>query len=85
MIAAVSFRLLYLIFLQVIGLISLLRRTASSKDIELLVLRHEVVWVPRTVSRLLTSVWVPEAVHTAVDLPLRRQPTTGVIHGWRCD
>jgi hypothetical protein len=48
MIAAVSFRLLYLIFLQVLGLISLLGRTASSKDIELQVLRHEVAMLCRT-------------------------------------
>jgi hypothetical protein len=39
MIAAVSLRLLYLIFLQVLGLLVLLGRTASSKDVELLVLR----------------------------------------------
>jgi putative transposase len=42
MIAAVSLRLLYLIFTQVLGLALLLGRTASSKDVELLVLRHEV-------------------------------------------
>jgi hypothetical protein len=39
LIAAVS-QLMYLVFLQVLGLISLLGRTASSKDVELLVLRH---------------------------------------------
>ena len=37
MIAVVSLRLLYLIFLQVLSLILLLGRTASSKDVELLV------------------------------------------------
>jgi hypothetical protein len=41
MIAAVPLRLLYLIFQQVLGLALLLGRTASSKDVELLVLRHE--------------------------------------------
>ena len=40
MIAAVSLRLLYLIFLQVLGLILMLGRRASSKDVVLLVLRH---------------------------------------------
>ena len=39
MIAAVTLRLLYLIFQQVLGLILLTCRAASSKDIELLVLR----------------------------------------------
>src|SRR4051812_7429223 len=48
MIAIVSLRLLYLIFLQVLGLVVLLGRTASSKDVELLVLRHEVAVLRRT-------------------------------------
>jgi hypothetical protein len=48
MIAAMSLRLLYLIFLQVLGLVVLLGRTASSKDVELLVLRHEVAVLRRT-------------------------------------
>jgi hypothetical protein len=34
MIATLSLRLQYLIFLQVLGLISLLGRTASSNDVE---------------------------------------------------
>jgi hypothetical protein len=42
MIAVVSLSLLYLIFLQVLGLILMVGRRASSKDVELLVLRHEV-------------------------------------------
>jgi hypothetical protein len=29
------------------------------------------------------GVWVPETLHTAVDLLLRRQPTTGMIRRWR--
>jgi hypothetical protein len=41
MIAAVSLRLLYLIFQQVLRLVLLLGRTTSIKDVELLVLRHE--------------------------------------------
>jgi putative transposase len=48
MIAAVSLRLLYLIFRQVIGLILLMSRPSSAKDIELLVLRHEVAVLRRT-------------------------------------
>ena len=42
MISAVSLRLLYLIFQHMLGLVLLLGRTSSTKDIELLVLRHEV-------------------------------------------
>jgi hypothetical protein len=45
-IMAVSLRLLYLIFGQLLSWLALLDRTPSSKDIELLVLRHEVA-VPR--------------------------------------
>jgi putative transposase len=56
MIAAVSFRLLYLIFLQVIGLISLLGRTASSKDIELLVSGHPG-HNPALARRMVTKKW----------------------------
>jgi hypothetical protein len=41
-------RLLYLIFWQVLGLVLLAVRTSSSKDVELLVLRHEVAVLRRT-------------------------------------
>jgi hypothetical protein len=42
MITDVSLRLLYLIFDRLLGWLILLGRASSSKDIELLVLRHEV-------------------------------------------
>ena len=48
MISAVSLRLLYLIFQHMLGLFLLLGRTSSTKDIELLVLRHEVAVLRRT-------------------------------------
>ena len=48
MIAAVSLRMLYLIFQQVLGLVLLLGRRSSTKDVELLVLRHEVAVLLRT-------------------------------------
>jgi len=47
-ITAVSLRLSYLIFRQVLGLILLLGRSSSTKDVELLVLRHEVAVLRRT-------------------------------------
>ena len=43
-----TLRLLYLIFRQVLALVLLLGRTAGTKDIELLVLRHEVAILRRT-------------------------------------
>ena len=39
---AMLLRLLYLMFQQVLGLLALLGRTSAIKDVELLVLRHEV-------------------------------------------
>jgi putative transposase len=48
MIANVSLRLLYLIFSQLLSWPTLLPRAPSSKDIELLVLRHEVSVLRRT-------------------------------------
>ncbi len=40
-------RLLYLIFLRLVGLLVLLGRSSASKDVELLVLRHEVAVLRR--------------------------------------
>ena len=61
MIAAASLRLLYLLFLQVLRLVSLLGRPSSTKDIELLVLRHEVAVLRRTnPDPTCSGLWVPE-------------------------
>ena len=42
MITVVPIRLLYLIFSRLLGSLTLLSRATASKDIELLVMRHEV-------------------------------------------
>jgi hypothetical protein len=42
-----ALRLLYLIFLRLVGLVVLLGRSSASEDVELLLLRHEVVVLGR--------------------------------------
>jgi putative transposase len=44
----VTLRLLYLIFGRLLSWLMLLGRATSSKNIELLVLRHEVMWGSRS-------------------------------------
>src|SRR5512133_1222608 len=48
MITDVSLRLLYLIFSRLLDSLTLLSRASASKNIELLVLRHEVAVLRRT-------------------------------------
>jgi hypothetical protein len=69
----VSLRLLYLFFGQVLGLVLLSCRSSSAKDVELLVLRHEVAvlrranprprmdWADRAVFAALVR-WLPRAL-----------------------
>ncbi len=71
MIAGVTLRLLYLIFQQMLGLVLLTGRAASSKDVELLVLRHEVAVLRRTNPRPRLD-WADRAVFAAL---IRRLPT----------
>jgi putative transposase len=67
----VSLRLLYLIFQHMLGLVLLTGRTSSTKDIELLVLRHEVTVLRRTNPRPRLD-WADRAVFAAL---IRRLPT----------
>ena len=70
MIPAVSLRLLYLIFQHLLGLLLLLSRTSSTKDNELLVLRHELAVLRRTNPRPRMD-WADRAVFAAL---VRRLP-----------
>ncbi|HKS52914.1 MAG TPA: hypothetical protein VJS67_13690 [Pseudonocardiaceae bacterium] len=51
MIATVLFRLLYLISVTVISWLRLFARAAAGKDIEILILRHEVSVLRRQISK----------------------------------
>ena len=65
MISDVSLRLLYLIFWQVLGLVLLIGRASATKDVELLVLRHEVAVLRRTNPRPHLD-WADRAVFAAL-------------------
>jgi hypothetical protein len=79
MIVAVTVRLLYVIFVQVLGLISLLGRKASAKDVELLMLRHEVAVLRRTNPKPCLD-WAARAVLAVL---IRRFADTGQVVGPR--
>ena len=68
----VSLRLLYLIFDRLLNWLILLGRATSSKNIELLVLPHEVAVLRRADPRPRLD-WVDRAVFAAL---IRRLPTT---------
>jgi len=83
----VSLRLLYLIFLRLLNLLVLLGRSSASKDVELLVLRHEVAVLRRANPRPRLD-WADRAVFAAL---VRRLPrmlrghrlvTPGTILRW---
>src|SRR5438874_11855231 len=65
-----SLRLLYLIFLRLVGLLVLLARSSASKDVELLVLRHEVAVLRRANPKPRLD-WADRAVFAAL---VRRLP-----------
>ena len=82
-----SLRLLYLIFLQVVNLLLLLGRSSASKDVELLVLRHEVAVLRRANPRPRLG-WADRAVFAALvralpkRLQVHRLVTPGTILRW---
>ena len=82
-----ALRLLYLIFLHLLNLLMLLGRSSASKDVELLVLRHEVAVLRRANPKPRLD-WADRAVFAALvrRLPpiLRRQRlvTPGTIVCW---
>ena len=71
MIIAVSLRLVYLIFDRLLHWLLLLGRTSSSKDIELLVLRHEVAVLRRTNAKAPAGLGRPSRARRADTTPTR--------------
>jgi len=83
----VSLRLLYLIFVQLCGWLALLGRSQTSKNAELLVLRHEVAVLRRTKPRPPLD-WADRAAlaalirHLPRTLRAHRLVTPGTILRW---
>ncbi len=82
-----SLRLLYLIMIRVFGWLVLLGRNQSSKDAEIMVLRHEVAVLRRQVTQPKPD-WADRAILAALArllpavLRARRLATPGTLLAW---
>ena len=81
------FRFAYLLMIRLFGWLALLARSGTSKDVEILVLRHEVAVLRRQVTRQKPD-WADRAVITALarllprHLRLHRIVTPGTLLAW---
>jgi len=68
----VSLRLLYLIFFQLVTLLLLRGRSSASKDVELLVLRHEVAVLRRANPQAVSGLGRSRGLRRRSTMPLRQ-------------
>jgi putative transposase len=75
-----TFRLLYLLFCQVLQWLALLARSSAAKDAELLMLRHEVAVLRRRATRPRLD-WADRAVLAGLARLLPCPAGTGCLSG----
>ena len=91
-----AFRLAYLMLARVLSWLTLLARTDAAKDVEILLLRHEVAvlrrhhprprltWVDRALLSALSRLVGARNSLVPADLLLRRRRSSDIIRRWRC-